>query len=221
MTDYDSIISTQKRIDTSKLNEKIKIEMNGESRLKTLEVLNTQDFCIDLSNINTNNANNANNANNTNKPIKNQLGLFSNNNFSDIGILMGVYRGEMVQKKDFLDAKRSKEKYDKFLKKYRNKVNTNLARKDTLQKIEKLGFFIDDNRVLIMPEYPVTVDFYRKYNPMLFVNEPPPDKTANLTAYYNKQFDTVDYVNIVPIEVGDELYVSYGEFYRRNYDVGC
>ena len=91
-----------------------------------------------------------------------------------------------------------------------------------------------------MPKYPVSdhLDFYLRYNAMMFVNEPSDDVCqwnpqlnaiqsceVNVISYTNYKWNTIDYVAERDIPKDTELLVFYGNSYRRSdYDVnleGC
>lgn len=169
--------------------------------------------------------------------ISGELGLFANREFKKDDFL-GTYHGELCTTTELIGILKSKSKYEKFIKKY--KITSKLSRKQTCVDIQRFGFNLDDKNVVIMPKYPVSdyTDFYFKYNPMLYVNEPPQneyvynpylqdiqDCKINVLAFTNYENKRIDYVCCDTVYPNQEFVVYYGNQYDRseyniNYD-GC
>lgn len=166
-----------------------------------------------------------------------QKGLYANKDFKK-GQLLGIYHGEQCKIQDMIQAKRSKAKYEKFVKKY--KIRTTLSRKQTMEAMDSRGYALDNEILLVMPRYPIEPDFYLEYNAMLYVNEPPKSDAGsryneylnnnqlcniNVLSFNNYQYNTIDYVAQKDINKNEELVVYYGNYYERSdYDVneaGC
>lgn len=189
--------------------------------------------------------------------IKGELGLFAKIDFKK-GDFLGTYHGENCKIKQLQDAFRSKSKFELFCKKYN--IKSKLGRKETCEQIEKLGknsilnvttrtqllncvflaYALDNATVLVMPRYPICdhLNFYLRYNAMMFVNEPPDQEVfwnshlekiqmceVNVVSYNNYEFGTIDYVAETDIPKDTELLVFYGnKYHRKDYQVnesGC
>ncbi len=193
---------------------------DSEIRLKTVQQACTEDFFIGDSCM-----------------ALDQEGLYAKKDFKK-GQLLGIYHGEKCKIPDMIQAKRSKAKYEKFVKKY--KIHTTLSRKQTMEAMESRGYGLNNEIVLVMPRYPIEPEFYLEYNAMLYVNEPSGGSegtrynkylncdqscTINVLSFNNDQYNTIDYVAQKDIDTNEELVVYYGNYYERpDYDVnetGC
>ena len=160
--------------------------------------------------------------------VPDEDGLFANRDFK-AGELLGIYHGVQCKYDDLVEVARTTNNgVDRFYRKYG--ITSKLSSHDTLLSISKLSFALDNERVLVMPRYPIDTAWYHSYNAMLFVNEPPdtdsrfnPHTNANqhsetnVLAFNNYEWSTIDYVCSRDIVKGEELLVSYGKFYNRDY----
>lgn len=153
-----------------------------------------------------------------------ELGLFAAQTLKK-GTRIGTYNGIVVPMKEYMDIQRSKQKYVNFIRKY--EIETSLSVKKTRIEMSRLNFCLDKDHVVVMPKYPLSahVEFYKKYNPMIFVNEPSHSSVTSATllsvcAYTNFVNSTIDYVTLRDVNCGEELLVYYGNQYERaNYQV--
>ncbi len=159
--------------------------------------------------------------------VPGQYGLYAKIDFKK-GDLLGTYHGEQCKISHLKQAFRSKAKYDEFCQKYQ--IITSLSRKQTCEEMEKIGYALTENTVLVMPRYPVSdyLDFYLRYNAMMIVNEPTDLECfwneqsqliqlckVNVVSYTNYKWNTIDYIAATDILKHTELLVFYGNQYRR------
>lgn len=162
--------------------------------------------------------------------VPGQYGLYAKIDFKK-GDLLGTYHGEQCKLSELQSAIRSKNKYVDFCKRY--KIVTNLPKKQTCEQMEKLGYALNEEMMLLMPRYPISehLDFYLCYNAMMFVNEPTDQECfwneqsqliqpckVNVVSYTNSEWNegnAIEYIAVTDIPKNTELLVYYGKMYRR------
>lgn len=182
---------------------------NSADRIKQLQKWNESDLIIKESLV-----------------AENEQGVFANTSFKK-GVLLGVYNGIRVPFNIYKRAQKGKKKLLEMIEKYGLEVDTSVSNKSLRVEMSKLNFMLEDRKtVIVMPKYPLSKyhNFYSKYNPMIFVNEPCADKIVldnfqqnivNVCAYTNFEKKTIDYVACADISPGQELLVYYGNQYSR------